>query len=395
MQDPRASLACVLWSFTPTQIRPPRLERPADSLSGKPRLFPTERLVYCNRMFESNASRSDPAENPHQKPIDAHVHVVGNGSGGSGCWIRLSAWRRPMAGLMLRHARLPASALTGDLERIYAERLLEMVRGSSLGAVVILAQEKVHDDQGRPVENAGSFYVPNDYVLTLSQQHEEFLPAVSIHPARADALDELERCLAAGAAMMKCLPNCQNINCSDARFTAFWERMAEARLPLLAHTGGEHTLPIVRPEYSDPRTLRLPLECGVNVIAAHCATKSGIRDPEYFHVFAEMTRRYPNLYGDNSAFTVPIRGRHVRECTRSPLVERLIHGSDFPVPVYGHFPWLRGYIDWRTFRRCEGLPNILERDYQLKLAMGFPPETFTRLWTLLRLPKGVGKPVAG
>jgi hypothetical protein len=287
---------------------------------------------------------------------------------------------------MIRHARLPASALRGDLDGLYVQRLLEMVRGSSLGAVVILAQEKVHDDRGNPLETAGSFYVPNDYVLRLAQEHREFLPAVSIHPGRADALDELDRCLSRGAAMMKCLPNCQNINCSDRRFKRFWERMAEAKLPLLAHTGGEHTLPVVRREYSDPRTLLLPLECGVNVIAAHCATKSGLTDPEYFHVFKDMTRRFPNLYGDNSAFTVPIRGRHVRECTREPLVERMIHGSDFPVPVYGHFPWLRGFIDWETFRRCESEPNILERDYQLKLAMGFPPETFTRLWKLLRVP---------
>ncbi len=164
--------------------------------------------------------------------------------------------------------------------------------------------------------------------------------------------------------------------------------MAEAGLPLLAHTGGEHTLPIVQRAYSNPRVLTLPLECGVKVIAAHCATKSGLTDPEYFWDFVKMTHQYPNLYGDNSAFTVPIRGRHVPECIREPLVQRLVHGSDFPVPVYGHFAWLRGYISWHAFRSCQREPNVLERDYRLKQAMGFSPETFTRLWTLLRLPAG-------
>jgi hypothetical protein len=322
---------------------------------------------------------------PQQKPIDAHVHVVGTGAGGTGCWLRLQGWRRGMAALMLRHIGLPAKALNEDLDWLYVERLLQLVRGSSLGAIVLLAQELVHDNEGRPVKTAGAFYVPNDYVLRLAKEHPEFLAAVSIHPARPDALEELEQCLAGGAAMMKCLPNCQNINCNDRRFTRFWERMAEAKLPLLAHTGGEHTLPIVRHEYSDPRTLTLPLECGVTVIAAHCATKSGLTDPEYFYVFAEMTRRFPKLFGDNSAFTVPIRGRHVPECTRPPLVERIIHGSDLPVPVYGHVPWLRGFIDWETFRRWERDPNVLERDYQLKRAMGFPTDTFTRLWEVLRL----------
>lgn len=288
---------------------------------------------------------------------------------------------------MLRHAGLGRHALFGDLDRLYVERLLEMVRSSSLGAVVILAQELARDDHGAPIPRFGRFYVPNDFVLDLARRHEEFLPAVSIHPARPDALEELERCLAGGAVMMKCLPNCQNINCNDRRFTPFWERMAEADLPLLAHTGGEHTLPEVRREYADPRILTLPLECGVTIIAAHCGTKSGLSDPEYFHIFTEMAGRFANLYGDNSAFTVPIRSRHVAECLRSPIVERLVHGSDFPVPVYGQFSWLRGRVDWKTFRRWQAQPNVLERDYQLKRAMGFPAETFTRVWKLLRLSK--------
>jgi uncharacterized protein len=321
------------------------------------------------------------------KPVDMHVHVVGNGSGGSGCWLRLKPWRRLLAGLMLRDIGLPSGALHGDLEGLYADRLLEQVRGSSLGAVVILAQDLVRDDQGNPVEGAGSFHVPNDYVLGLARRHPEFLPAVSIHPARPDAMDELNRCLAAGAVMMKCLPNCQNINCADRRCIPFWERMAEAGLPLLAHTGGEHTLPVVRPEFADPRLLTLPLECGVKVIAAHCGTKSGLFDPEYFHVFAEMTTRFPNLYGDTSAFNVPIRGRHVPKCLREPLLARMVHGSDYPVPVHGHFAWMRGFVDWKSFRHWEKHPNILERDYQLKLAMGFPPETFTRIGKLLRWPQ--------
>jgi len=329
-----------------------------------------------------------PATTIPDKPIDMHVHVVGNGTGGTGCWLRVRACHRPLAAMMLRHIGLPAEAMTGDLDRLYVERLLDLVRGSSLGAVVILAQDDVRDEQGGAMEGVGSFYVPNDYVLNLSREHPELLPAISIHPARPDALEELECCLAAGAVMMKCLPNCQNINCSDRRFTKFWERMAEAQLPLLAHTGGEHTLPVVQPEFADPRVLTRPLECGVTVIAAHSGTKSGLFDPEYFHVFAGMTQRFPNLYGDTSAFNVPLRGRHTPECLREPLASRMVHGSDYPVPVHGHWSWMRGFVNWEAFRRAERNPNILERDYQLKVAMGFSPQTFTRIGSLLRRPFG-------
>lgn len=327
-----------------------------------------------------------PAERP-RGPLDLHVHVVGNGSGGTGCWLRVTGWHRPLAAFMLRHISLPAGALRGDLDRLFVERLLAQVRGSSLSTVVILAQDDVHDEHGRVMPDTGSFYVPNDYVLALAGSHPEFLPAVSIHPARPDAIEELDRCLAAGAVMMKCLPNCQNINCADRRLTKFWERMAATKLPLLAHTGGEHTLPVVRPEFADPRILTRPLEIGVTVIAAHSGTRSGLFDPEYFGVFAEMTRRFPNLYGDSSAFNVPLRGRHIRECLSGPLAARMVHGSDYPVPVQGLWAALRGCLKWKALRAVGGNPNILERDFQLKRAMGFPPEHFTRAWRLLRLPE--------
>src|SRR5712672_1268193 len=121
------------------------------------------------------------------KPIDMHVHIVGNGSGGTGCWLRLDFWHRPLANIMLRHVGLPAHAMAGELDRLFVERLAEMVRASSLGAVVILAHDNVYDEHGKIMAGAGSFYVPNEYVLHLSRQHPQFLPAVSIHPARPDA----------------------------------------------------------------------------------------------------------------------------------------------------------------------------------------------------------------
>jgi hypothetical protein len=112
-------------------------------------------------------------------------------------------------------------------------------------------------------------------------------------------------------------------------------------------------------------------------------------DPEYFHVFADMAAKFPNLYGDTSAFNVPLRGRHIRECLKEPVVSRLLHGSDYPVPVHGHWSWLRRQVSWDAFRRWEKQSNVLERDYQLKLAAGFPPEVFTRMWSLL--PQSVKK----
>ena len=317
--------------------------------------------------------------------IDMHVHMVGNGVAGSGGWLRLSGWHRWLAGFMIRQLGFPANVLERDLESVYADHLLKLIRGSSFDAVVLLAHEQVYDADGTVRRDLGSMYVPNDVVLDLAAAHPEFLAGVSIHPARHDALDELERCLERGAVLMKCLPNCQNIDPSDVRYRRFWERMAEARLPFLAHTGGEHTVPEVNPRLADPKLLRLPLECGVTVIAAHCATKSGPTDRDFFDDWAAMLAEFPNLYGDISAMVSLNRCGHLRDCLRPELEPRILHGSDFPVPVLAHRMWGQGWIDWKTLRTGQRIANPLERDWFFKSVLGYTDEARTRVASLLRM----------
>lgn len=313
-----------------------------------------------------------------------HVHMVGNGRNGSDGWLRLTGWHRWLAGFMIKQLGLRPNSLEGDLETLYAGHLLELVRDSSLDAVVLLAHERVHDPDGTPRPDLGSMFVPNDVVLALAGKHPEFLAGVSIHPARADALDELDRCLEAGAVLMKCLPNCQNIDLSDVRYRPFWERMAEVRLPLLAHTGGEYSVPIVNATFADPKRLRVPLECGVTVIAAHCGTSSGAFDRDYFDDWAKMLREFPNLYGDISAMVSLNRCGHLLDCLDEDVMPRILHGSDFPVPVLGHRVWLQSPLDRKTFRACQNIRNPLERDWRFKEALGFSEEVLTRAAGLLR-----------
>ena len=211
--------------------------------------------------------------------------------------------------------------------------------------------------------------------------------SVAIHPARRDALDELERCLAEGAVMLKCLPNCQNIDWNDRRYTGFLERMAESGLILLAHTGSERTLPVIAPRLADPRVLTRALEVGVTCIAAHSGTGTMLVDPDYFEVFAEMTRRFPRLYGDNSALAAAnfrLRPSALQRLLEPELAARILHGSDVPVPVTGAVLWALGLLSWREWRETARLANPLERDAQIKRALGFGEDTFTRLAGLLR-----------
>jgi predicted TIM-barrel fold metal-dependent hydrolase len=328
--------------------------------------------------------------------IDCHVHVVGTGFGGTGCWYRPRGITRFGAPLLVRAVGLPPSSLEGDLDRLYAEQILRFVRESSIDAAVILAQDECYRENGEKIEDAGSFYVPNDFVLRLAREHREFLPAVSIHPARPDALDELERCLAAGAVMLKCLPNCQNIDWNNPRYTRFLERMAASGLILLAHTGSERTLPVLDPRLADPRVLTRALEIGVTCIAAHSGTGMMLLDPDYFDVFVGMTRKFPRLYGDNSALACAnfrARPSAIRQMTQDPeLAARILHGSDVPVPVTAVLAWAFGIVSWSQWRATAKIPNPIERDAQIKRMLGFGEETFTRLAGLLRVGQASARP---
>ncbi len=112
---------------------------------------------------------------PAESKIDMHVHMVANGSSGTGGWIRLEGWHRILAGFMVRQLGLHPRILEGDLDGFYAERLLELVRSSSFDSVVLLAHERVYDPDGKLREDLGSMYVPNDLVLQLARTHPEFL----------------------------------------------------------------------------------------------------------------------------------------------------------------------------------------------------------------------------
>ena len=327
-----------------------------------------------------------------KRGIDVHVHVIGDGSTGSGCFLKLrSPSHQLLARYILRDLGLPATALRENnppeagLDLLYVSNLKKLVADSSLSQVVILAHELVHSDSGDPHPERGSFYVPNDYVLKLAKDNPEFIAGISIHPGRRDALDELNRCAERGARLLKLLPNCQNVNCNDERYRKFWTRLADLKIPFLAHTGGEMSVPVVTPAYANPEILRLPLECGVTVIAAHAATSSHPFDTNYLPNLSRMMERYPNLYADASALCSPLRSKHIRRILDDSLVSsRIVHGSDLPIPINGIWLWMRGLITWDEKCSAHQTDNPLERDVRLKRAMGFSEDCLTRAEKLLR-----------
>ncbi len=323
------------------------------------------------------------------KRIDCHVHLVGDGSSGSACWLQMrTPLHKLMAQIIVKSAGLPAGSLKTGLDEALVDRLVNMVRTSSLDSVVLLAQDLPHTDDGKAMPEKGSFYVPNEYLLKVCADYPDlFIPAVSIHPSKPHAMEELERCIAAGARVLKLLPNCLNVDYSNPKHRPFFDKMAAAGMILLSHTGGELSLPVIDPLLADPRLLEYPLARGVTVIAAHCAGRSGLWDPDYTEDLIEMFKKWPRLYGDSSALCSPIRSRTLPKILPAPVQDRIIHGSDFPISVSGFGPWRMGLIDFKTWRAADRDPNVLERDVFLKRAVGFDDSHFTRMAQILELAK--------
>jgi uncharacterized protein len=274
------------------------------------------------------------------------------------------------------------------LDQLYIERLLTWMKESTLARAVILACDDLHDETGHRFPGLSGLFVPNDYVLGLSRHHPEFLPAISIHPARSDAIAELERCAAAGAVLLKLLPCVQAVDCNRQIYKPFWERMARLNLPLLAHTGGEFSLPTHRRDLQSVETLRLPLQCGVTVIAAHCGTPALPWDQDYFDQFDQMRKSFPNLYGDLSALSQITHLRTLDRLRKDP--RQILYGSDYPVVSTAFWSRLKGWITKPTYQRIRSIGNPLEKKFQLTVALGFPNRVFTDFWALAGTPFNAG-----
>jgi predicted TIM-barrel fold metal-dependent hydrolase len=183
--------------------------------------------------------------------------------------------------------------------------------------------------------------------------------------------------------VLKLLPNCHNVDCSNTRYRSFWEKLSELGLPFLAHTGGEFSVPVLNAKFADPRILQLPLECEVTVIAAHGAGKSGLWDPDYTADLIKMMDEFANLFTDNSALASPNRWRTIPALLDPKIQSRVVHGSDFPIPSGGLGPWIGNLLSRADYSKSRKIKNPLERDVFIKKAAGFKESTFTQLTELI------------
>lgn len=285
--------------------------------------------------------------------LDAHVHLVGTGTGGSGCYVnqRMSEpFSHPgdyLKFAVYRDASGVDDERRGDLQ--YRERLVQLV-GASRPRVraLLLAFDQAYDEQGVAHPELTEFYTPNAYALGLAEQHPaHFRGAASVHPYRRDALHALDEVRAAGAVAIKWLPNAMRIDPSSPRCDAYYDKLVELGLPLITHAGEEKAVHAEEAQrLGNPLHLRRALDRGVKVVVAHCASLGQNPDldaeghplVDNFHLFTRLMseRQYEGrLFGDTSAMALVNRAGPALALalSRREWHPRLLHGSDYPLPA--------------------------------------------------------------
>jgi len=284
--------------------------------------------------------------------VDYHTHVVGVGAGGTGNLVNpaMRSRRRPLK--YLKFLVYLSAAGIKDLEnadREFVLRLADQARHiADHGKYRLLAFDKHYTTDGTVNAEKTEFYTANEHVFNLAAEFPDlFLPTMSVHPYRADALEELARWAGRGVKVVKWLPNAMGIDPSDPRCDLFYRSMRELGVVLLSHAGEEKAVEAEEDQrLGNPLHLRRPLDHGVKVIAAHCAGLGENPDLDHpdrrlvpnFQLFMRLMeqKRYEGLlFGDISAMTqrnrlgVPL----TTILERTDLHARLVNGSDYPLPA--------------------------------------------------------------
>jgi uncharacterized protein len=287
---------------------------------------------------------------------DSHAHLTGVGDGDTG--IRLhrdmtNPWK-PLTYLQRVFFLNASCSNPGDqpgesVDGRFVARLLALHEAMPRGyKTVLLAFDDSHDESGRRRGDLSAFVTPNDYAARLARDYPHRLEWIaSIHPYREDCLEALETAVAGGARAIKWLPPAQGMDPASPLCDRFYDALARHGLPLLSHAGGERAVHgSNRPEFGNPLRLRRPLERGVRVIVAHCASMGSYTDTDRgdkgprrtsFELFARLMDERAHeglLLADISALTqmnragVPLR----TVIERDDWHPRLLNGTDYPLP---------------------------------------------------------------
>ncbi len=283
--------------------------------------------------------------------VDFHIHVIALGTSVRDAFVN----PKMRSGINLDRIKFLIYASASGVRNIdnadeeYAARLIRLVRGQKRGGKFrILAFDKHYKLDGSVNLAKTNMYVPNHYVVDLARRHPDiFLPVISVHPYRTDALEELDKWAKTGVQYVKWLPNAMGMDPASNSVEPFYRKMKGHNMILLSHAGEEQAVEAEEDQrLGNPLRLRKPLDLGVRVIIAHAASLGTCEDLDSraakevncFDLFLRLMdeTKYAGLvFGELSAMLqfnrmpVPI----LTLLKRHDLHTRLVNGSDYPLPA--------------------------------------------------------------
>lgn len=318
------------------------------------------------------------------KIIDIHAHAVSINKEETGCFVSESL----MNTVIFRMIKMLFGIGNGDTPAMMDkkiitkfERILESI--TEIDYIVMLAFDGVYDSSGNLDTRKTHFYVANDYVKSLSEKYDKVIYGASVNPMRKDALNELNRVIKEGAALIKWLPNTQGINPSNPDFIDFYKMLAKNKMPLLVHTGREYGLSVIDQKFGVFSNLVLPLSLGVTVIAAH---GGGISFDDFSNEYEKLImllKEYDNFYIDTSAlFLLNKRGTFYKLAKQKDIHHKIVYGSDWPIPS-NPLLFVKNAPVLSVFKSlfCE---NFIQRNYLLTKKIGFNDEIFYKGYKIIK-----------
>lgn len=283
---------------------------------------------------------------------DYHTHLITIGTSGSGGAVHphMLDWKHPIA--RMKSAVYMSGAGVDDLDNAdaqYITRLVRLVRSMpGHGRHFILAFDQHYNADGTVNKDKTEFYTPNSYIFEVAEKYPDiFIPAISVHPYRLDALEALEKWHDKGARLIKWLPNAQGMDPDDPKLDEYYKFLVDNDMVLLTHVGEEQAVEAREDQaLGNPLKFRRALDLGVTIIMAHCGslgTDIDLDDPEgkqvpSYELFLRLMdepKYKDQLFGELSAMTQFNRlpDPLLAILKRPDLHHRLVNGSDYPLPA--------------------------------------------------------------
>lgn len=357
--------------------------------------------------------------------IDMHCHVIGNGIDINNVDNDVYWYAKDNQHWL---TRIVANLVENDLIRMegdfnrdgiistaeYFELLYRLFSESKeLDGIVLIALDAFHSHEtGLLDEKRTDLWVSNRFLSKKVKQlnarlqketvpekrNKKFFFGASVSPNNPKWETELDYVLTeTDAVLIKLIPSTQDIWLKDLRHTDYYNTLASSNMPLLCHVGPEYSFPegLRNKSLDNFRNLKKALECGVTVIAAHCATPvfplidaNEIKEFYKFMISANSGEKV-KLWADTSALSLSTRLPFIQEILETFPPQWLMHGSDFPIPIDGwpHMPLITHDITPEEYIEISKTANPFDRDIKIKKAHGFSDSVINNAEAVLRMPK--------